>query len=286
MPSRLLSLTILLFWVVAASSLIRRDILPEIGFVRPPDLRTIAKAEDQTEPARWSVEVIDNPLAPENRRPVGLATTSSTRDKEGWVLVSSMVSFDAGGLLKGTALRSKNDSLIEVDSSYRIDQSGNLRKLRIVVKSASDSEPLLTIDGQLKNHKIELVSHSKFKLKLLNDTKVLPYEPRSLVQNALGPFVRLPGLQVGQRWETRMVSPLTGLVEPVQVEVARKCVIHWDKNPVTTFEVIHHTSPLAAHTWVRTDGLILRQEVPFPFVKLILERLPDRTTVLSSEVPG
>lgn len=285
MPSRLLSLTILLFWVVAASSLIRRDILPEMGFVRPPDLRTIARAEDQAEPARWSVEVIDNPLAPENRRPVGLATTSSTRDPDGWVLLTSKVSFDAGGLLKGTAVSTKGDSQIEVDSSYRIDPSGNLQKLRVVVKSASDSEPVMTIDGQLKNHEIELISRSKFKL--LNDQKrVFPYEPRSLIQNSLGPFARLPGLQVGQRWETRMVSPMTGSVDSVQVEVARRSVIHWDRNPVTTFEVIHHMSPLAARTWVRPDGLILRQEVPFPFVKLILERLPDRTTVPSSEVSG
>ena len=28
-------------------------------------------------------------------------------------------------------------------------------------------------------------------------------------------------------------------------------------------------------TWVRTDGVILRQEVPFPFVRLVLERRPE-----------
>ena len=47
----------------------------------------------------------------------------------------------------------------------------------------------------------------------MNQTRTIPYEPRSLVQNALGPFDRLPGLQVGQRWESRVVNPLTGRIE-------------------------------------------------------------------------
>ncbi len=34
-------------------------------------------------------------------------------------------------------------------------------------------------------------------------------------------------------------------------------------------------APLTMRTWVRTDGMILRQEVPFPFVRLVLERRPE-----------
>jgi hypothetical protein len=97
-----------------------------------------------------------------------------------------------------------------------------------------------------------------------------------MIQNAMGPIDRLPGLQVGQRWETRVVSPLTGRVERVNVEVVGKRSILWDNNPEPTLEVVTHFSPISARTWVRRDGLVLRQEIPFPFVKLILERLPDR----------
>ena len=38
-------------------------------------------------------------------------------------------------------------------------------------------------------------------------------------------------------------------------------------NPVNAFEVVQKMSGAAQKTWVRTDGLVLRQEVPFPFVK-------------------
>ena len=110
MPPRLVSLGILLYWVVAASSLIRRDVLPEMGFVRPPDLRTIARAEDHAEPSQWSVEVIDNPLSPEIRRPVGKASAESNRDPNGWVSMKSQVVFDPGGLLRGTPLRNQREN--------------------------------------------------------------------------------------------------------------------------------------------------------------------------------
>jgi hypothetical protein len=49
-------------------------------------------------------------------------------------------------------------------------------------------------------------------------------------------------------------------------------------------------APLSMRTWVRyDDGVILRQEVPFPFVRLVLERRPEPDEVLSSTpttVPG
>ena len=284
MPSRLVCIAILLYWVVGASSLIRRDILPELGFVRPPDLRTIASAEKNAEPSRWAVEVIDNPLAPESRRTIGMASTESSRNPEGWVELTSKVAFDAGGLLRGTPISKDADTRLEVTSHYRIDPSGNLRAFTAVVRADNDPEDLLTVEGTLRNRMLKVVSRGR--LPILNQTRVIPYEPRGLVQNALGPFDRLPGLQVGQRWETQMVSPLTGRMETVGVDVSRSCVIHWDNSPVTAFEVIHHVSPLSARTWVRPDGLVLRQEVPFPFVKLVLERIPDRQTPPGLEVPG
>ena len=63
-------------------------------------------------------------------------------------------------------------------------------------------------------------------------------------------------------------------------------MIHWDKNQETVLEVVQHMTPLLARTWVRPDGVVLRQEVPFPFVKLVLERLPDRITSSSAEAEG
>jgi len=200
--------------------------------------------------------------------------TESRRAADGGTELIGHVWFDSGSLLKGTPFDSQRSERLDVANTCEIDPSGNLRRFRASVRSASDHYELVTLDGRVKGRAIEIRAQGP--LPLLNWTRSFPYEPRGLIQNAIGPIDRLPGLQVGQRWETRVVSPLTGRVEVVKVEVAGKHAIQWDGAVVTTLEVVQHMAPISARTWVRRDGLVLRQEVPFPFVKLILERLPDR----------
>jgi hypothetical protein len=267
---------ILLYWVVAASNLIRYDLLPELRFAKPPDLLSIARAVRGGGPSHWSVQVIDDPTHPEVRRSVGQAVTESIHRRDGWVLLSSQVRFDSAGLLRGTAFASRAQVELEIASTCRIDPSGNLQSFRASVRSQDDPREVLRVEGRLnaRGDVLEVISHGP--LPIMNQTRTIPYQQRSLVQNALEPFDYLPGLQVGQRWESRVVNPLTSRIEPVRVEVARKTVIHWDNRPVNTLEVVQHLTPFAAKTWVRTDGLVLRQEVPFPLVKLVLERIPDR----------
>jgi len=278
MPPRLVSIAILIYWSVAVLFLIKRDVLPEMTLGQPPDLRTITRAEADAVPARWAVQVIDDPLQPDTRRTVGQAVTEALRRSDGWVVMSSRVWFDSAGLLKGTKFANKVDNVrLEVDSTYLVDASGNLQSFRATVMSPSDpGEETLKVEGRLKNHAIEVITRGP--LPIMNQTRMIPYEPRGVVQNTLGPVDRLPGLRVGQRWDVPVVSPFTLQTEIARVEVTRLVMIHWDKNPVTVREVVQHVGPLTARTWVRADGLVLRQEVPFPFVKLVLERLPDRAS--------
>ncbi len=274
MPSRVVCVAILLYWAAAASSLIRRDILPELGFARPPDLLTIARAARGGGPSRWNVQVIDDPNQPENRRSVGQAITESIHRGDGSVLLSSRVRFDSGGLLRGTAFGSRAHVELEIASTCMIDRGGNLQSFRAAVRSEADPQEVLRVEGQIGPHGDTLEIKARGPLPIMNQTRSIPYQQRSLVQNAMEPFEYLPGLQVGQRWESRIVNPLTGRIEPVRVEVTRKTVIHWDGHPTRVLEVVQHLTPLAVKTWVRYDGLVVRQEVPFPLVKLIMERQP------------
>ncbi len=284
MPPRLLCVGLLLYWAVAVLSLITRDLLPELNLGSPPDLRTISRAEDGARPSRWAVQVVDDPSAPDVRRTVGQAVTGGVRRSDGWVVMTSRLWFDAGGLLKGTPFSGKTNVRMEVLSSYNVDPSGNLRSFRASVKTMDPpEEDLFDVRGTLKEHTLEVTTRGA--LPFMNQTRSVPYEPRGVVQNALGPIDRLPGLQVGQRWDMRIVSPFTGQAEVVRTEVVRRSIIHWDKNPVPAFEVVQHMTPLTAKTWVRPDGIVLRQEVPFPFVKLVLERLPDYAPTQGQEVP-
>ncbi len=273
MPSRFVSLGILIYWSIAAFCLLTWDVIPELTLGYPPDLRAIALAGESGRPVRWSVQVMDDSRRPDERRTVGEAVTESARRPGGWFELTSRVEFDAGGLLGGTPFATRARMDLEVQSRYRVDPSGNLNSFDLDVKARDSAEALIKVKGQLKGSKMEIVS--KGPVPILNQNHSFTYEPRAVVQDVLGPLDRLPGLHVGQRWESQVINPFSGQVDTLRVEVARRSVIHWDGNPVTTLEVVQHMRPMSTHTWVRTDGTILRQEVPFPFVHLVLERRPD-----------
>jgi hypothetical protein len=116
-----------------------------------------------------------------------------------------------------------------------------LQNLDLRVTSREFADELVHVTGQLKGKRMEIIS--KGPLSILNQRFSFEYEPRSVVQDVLGPLDRLPGLHVGQRWESRVINPFTGQVDLVRVEVARRTVIHWDGNPVSTFEVVQHLGP-------------------------------------------
>jgi hypothetical protein len=271
----MVSLAILVYWCMAAFCLLTWEILPELSLGYPPDLRAIAAAGTNSHPVRWSIQVMDDPKAPETRRTVGEAVTISKRLEDGQYELSSRVGFDAGGLLQGRPFATKPGVPLEIRSTYRVDSSGNLKTFEVKVTPRDSTELLFTVTGQVRSGVMEVVS--KGPVRMLNQKLSFMYEPRSVVHDALGPLDRLPGLRVGQRWDSRVVNPFTGGVELVRVEVQRRVLIHWNGEPVSAFEVVQHAGPLTAKTWVRLDGAIIRQEVPFPFVRLVLERIPDVT---------
>lgn len=274
MPSRFWSFVILVYWSIAAFWLFRSDVLPEFTLGYPPDLRAIAVAGDSERPTRWSIEVVDNPKEPDSRRAVGEATTASARLPSGGYELTSHVDFDAGRVLRGTPFASRMSSMrLLIDSRYEVDGSGNLLSLRLEVKSPDSSETLIEVKGAPRGQFMEIVCRGP--VPLLNQRWSFDYEPGTVIHDALRPLDRLPGLHVGQRWETRVVNPFTGQVDRARVEVVGRGLVQWAGKAVSTFEVVQHIGPLVARTWVQTDGLILRQEVPFPLTRIILERKPD-----------
>ena len=130
MPSRLVSLAILVYWCVAAFCLLNWEVLPELSLGYPPDLRAIAAAGDSSKPVVWDIQVVDNPASPEVTRSVGEAVTSSKRLHDGWFELGSEVNFDAGGLLRNTPLGTKaqrSDRTLERLSRRSCGQPAELR---------------------------------------------------------------------------------------------------------------------------------------------------------------
>jgi len=110
----------------------------------------------------------------------------------------SRVKFDSGGLLQGTPFAPKLDgpridAHLEVATTCEIDPSRNLRRFLSKVRAAGDPEPLMSLDGRVRGKAIEVQARGP--IPLLNWTRSFPYESRGLIQNAMGPLDRLPGLE-------------------------------------------------------------------------------------------
>ena len=283
MPQRLVCVAILLFWAGATGLLIQRDVLPDWLVGPPPDLDTVAKAgQADGSPTYWTIYVAEGRLSTDDLRPIGVVETRTVPKKDGWIQLTSKAAFNSAGLLKGSALAPGQGEELEIHNTFDVDQKGNLYHFKATVRANSGREEIVTLEGKLKNNDIEVRAQGP--LPLMNWTRRFPYRSRGIVQNAFSPLDRMPGLHVGQTWSSQVVSPLTGQVQEVFVEVARKGVIHWDGEPTQVLEVVSRFSPMTARTWVRLDGLVLRQEVPNPMVKLFLERKPDHPVVIQAPV--
>ncbi len=276
MPNRFVCVAILAVWAYATMALLQRDVLPGLLIGPPPDLRVVARANDELTPTRWAILVADDPDAL-NLRSVGQAETYMRRAKDDWTRLHSSAWFDSRELLKGTPFETPQGERVEINAAFDIDNRGNLEGFRAGVSFEGLDEEVLVLTGVVRRNQLDVTSRGPSPL--LNWKRSFPYEPREMVQSVLAPMDHLPNLQVGQRWSSRVVNPLalTGQVRPVEVVVERKSLITWDSSPVTTFEVVSRFGPMTARTWVRaSDGLVLRQEAPLPFVRIVLDRLPER----------
>jgi hypothetical protein len=158
MPSRLASIAILVAWMASLATLLRRDVLPDLLIGPPPDLRTIARAgtdPDDDGMARWSILVADDQDA-EDLRSVGVVETKSARASDGWFRMTSYAWFDAGALLKGSALGGIQNERVEIRGVSDIDPVGNLDSFRASVRMQGVERDVLILSGQVRQNHLEV----------------------------------------------------------------------------------------------------------------------------------
>ena len=96
MPSRFVSLVILIYWSVAAFCLLTWDVPAgdDVGVsTRLTSHYSCRRFEQAT---RWNIQVIDDPRFPDIHRIVGEAVTGFSRRPDGSAELTSRVELDAG----------------------------------------------------------------------------------------------------------------------------------------------------------------------------------------------
>lgn len=269
MPNFLTRVFIVLFWLATTVILIQRDVLPRYTLGTPPDWKQIIKKSNETT-TRWQIAVEE---ADGRTRAVGQATNLARKGPDGGMTLESHVKMDARGLFQGTPFQLAEATHFEFNNRTLISPQGLLDQIRADVRVQElGDKPVLNIQAVPDNHgKLEVRFNSPIS-PLLNFQQNIPFAPQGLVRGGMEPIDQLPGLRVGQRWTTQILQPMTARPDAVVSEVVSTVRIFWNGNPVEVFLVEHKASTFSARSWVRPDGLVLRQQLPTPLVRLVLER--------------
>lgn len=269
MPSLTIRILVIAAWIGLTGELIRRDFLPELLVGDPPDWKRVVESVPEA-PSRWMISVEESP---DRTRVVGQAVSESRRRPDGGTILESRVRIDAKGLLRGTPLAVADSTEFVFRSTTQITPQGLLDHMRgeVVVAELGEA-PILNVNAvATTGGKMDVRFESRLS-PLMNFRQTLDQDPRGMVRGGLEPIDRLPGLQVGQSWTTRVLQPLTARPDTIRSEVTGMARLFWNGNPTETFVVVHKSSSFSARTWVRRDGLVIRQELPTPLVRLVLER--------------
>lgn len=269
MPNFVTRILIISLWLATTIALIQRDVLPLYTVGTPPDWKQIIKKTNET-PTRWQIAVEE---ADGRTRAVGQATNLARKGPDGGMTLESHVKMDARGLFQGTPFQLAEATHFEFNNRTLISPQGLLDQIRADVRVQELGEkPVLIIQAVPDNHgKLEVRFNSPIS-PLLNFQQNIPFAPQGLVRGGMEPIDQLPGLRVGQRWTTQMLQPMTARPDAVVSEVVSTVRIFWNGNPVEVFLVEHKASTFSARSWVRPDGMVLRQQLPTPLVRLVLER--------------
>ncbi len=275
--------------------LVKEKVLPLFLLGDPPSQQTILAARRGEPPVGWRLQW--------NRRDVGWAISSTTQLASGQTRIDNHAHFDdlpvdemapvwlrvifravepAGRSAGDDSVRRSRSIQADVASALLIDASNRLLEIKSSV-SFQPSGQTISMHGVVKGAKLKLTVRS-FDVELKTQ---IPLDTDALLSDALSPTTRLPNLYEGQTWTVNVLSPLKYPNNPHEILLAKVeglRHIHHDGRATPAWLVTYHDNPgekLSTDTkpraklWVRTDGVVLKQEMPIFNSTMTFVRLPE-----------
>jgi hypothetical protein len=298
MGTRSYTAFVLLFWLAAMSWLAVEKVLPPLMGGKAPDYRApLAEAPKHPPPVAWRLEWDD--------RPIGHAITRVRPAADGGAEMRSVVRFDDLDVKKlleqllGAFARlvpSLGDEELRLNmtivSRLQFDREKTLRQLDTSLEVA-DMPRVLNLHGVVQDGRtLDVMVFSGDRRpdpadagrEIFRQQIELPSD--ALVGDAFAPNPELKNLEVGQSWTIPVYRPFppNSPVQIIEAKADRFDVVYQGNDPVEVIVVTYRGdagSGLGAarepigRAWVRTDGVVLRQEVLFSGVRLEFERLTE-----------
>src|SRR5438552_4793099 len=302
MPSRLLTLLILIFWLATTIWFVVRDMLPEWqkGDAPPFSIELADEAIRQVVPIRWKIVRDGEPIGTLRTQ---LRFVEADDVYEYAAECSDLPLFDAALPLVGRigiTARKYTDVL-------RVTREGELRGIetQIVLAVRSGTGPPLVARAELSAEVRRGRLQRRLRVTATGLGEFAPeLEPAELIRgsvlNPLHPINRISGLKPGQHWRQPLVAPHEEIIraalaklpgaetvaaairsdKPRWLDAAVQPAtetIDWDRGEVDCLVIEYHADwhgeEFTARTWVRqSDGIVLRQEAIFQGQTLVLER--------------
>lgn len=260
MPRFWFRVAIVVFWLGMTGALVRRDVLPRLGFGELSYPLVLANRAVE-EPVHWNIFV--------NDKRVGSITTVIRPADDGSYDFNTRAS--VAGTLLGEDQHGSGGNLI-AQSEFHVSPLGRLRKFNLSVYLDGTTFGV-DVRGAVDGNSLHLVS--KGLAKLLDREVTVAIDPEILILDELGPLDRLPGLRPGKTWTTRIANPLSIFTSPSSIfsgptletvthRVVGTDVLAWEGRPWPCYLVEQRRGDLVARTWATIEsGKVLRQELPF-----------------------
>lgn len=257
MPSRWAQLVIVLFWLTMTGWLLKRDVLPRLGFGEL-NYRGLLTDRAVEEPTHWVIEL--------DEERVGAVLTIVRPVGDGSYLLISRSNISGKVVPWSQAFA---DSQLSVDSDFNISPLGKLEKFKMEV-AVDGTELKFHVDGIVDGNflRVHTTAPGGFDKEIQ-----IPIDPELVMVDLFSPLDRIPDLRVGKTWTTRMIDPvktlsssLLGGGEP-SITVVRHTVVgnrelEWGGQPWVCYLIESQHDNVASKTWVRVrDSKTLRQEV-------------------------
>jgi hypothetical protein len=272
---------VILFWLATMGWLVVAKILPPLRVGDPPNYASILADSRDEPPDCWTIRM--------KGTAIGWAAGKIERRGDGISELYSRVYLGelpldelAPGWLAGALSQLLADlRRLEVDKRSRIaiDPLGRLVEFESRVRLA-DVADAIKVQGRIEG--------STFKLTVTSDelsaTISRSLSPNSLLSDELSPQARMPGLSVGQTWTVPLYSPFRSPSSPLEIlqaKVEREDRFLWDGRNVKTRVIVYRSDAgsgvaggeVRGRTWVRDDGVVLRQQVAVFRTPVEFERL-------------
>lgn len=273
MPARWVQASIVVFWLVMTSLLVRRDVLPKLGFGEL-SYRQVVADRAVPESTHWTIRY--------NGQRLGSSLTILRPNPNGSYNMLNRTNLSSTIFEQGVG---RPSTQVIISSDIYVDPLGQLKEFNSKL-SVEGTRLEITVDGVVRGKELQIETQG---LSLLPEKLSLEIPKDMMLLDVVAPLDRIPDLRIGKKWATRTINPVSLLFSPGSLFGAGKPpldVIHhevvdtdamvWNGRSWYCY-VIEHTHPSGrSKTWVRVeDGRVLCHEVPLGGAVITVQ--PDET---------